>query len=123
MFVLFVEISTIAGEVQIGGSFAVFTGNVLERSRPWLLCFNYHIILNGGESFLFGCTVEKRKSGPMMTIILERMVRQVFEKVAGLSIQLKAPERACQYVEHGESALLNLTIGIFDFMANIWETV
>ena len=30
-FVLFVAISTIAAEVQIGGSFAVFTGNVVEE--------------------------------------------------------------------------------------------
>ena len=62
------EISTIAGEVQIGGSFAVFTGNVVEEERgktalAFVFQLPYHHFER--EKVLDSEVLRKRKSGPI----------------------------------------------------------
>ena len=71
---LFVAISTIAAEVQIGGSFAVFTGNVVEGIAGPGFCVSITISFWERKSFGFE-RVEKKKKRPnflqMMIIFLD----------------------------------------------------
>ena len=69
VFVLFVAISTIAAEVQIGGSFAVFTGNVLKKggASPGF-CVSITISFWEEEKVLDPCGEKKNR----MMMILDR---------------------------------------------------